>query len=73
MPPPSGPARDRPRTNNPSTLSPAAAALAWDEHAAGNEAEIAAHFPVPRAEVADRLLGLLLPCGLNQSKDESAA
>lgn len=38
-----------------------------------SEKEIAAHFPVPSAEVADRLVGLLLPRNLNQPKGESAA
>lgn len=32
------------------------------DFAAWNEKEIAAHFPVPSADVADRLLDLLLPC-----------
>jgi hypothetical protein len=46
---------------------------AWDDYAGGNEEEIAAHFPVPSAEVADRLVGLLLPRRLKQPKGESAA
>jgi hypothetical protein len=46
---------------------------AWDDYAAGDEAEIAAHFPVPSSDIADRLLGLLLPRDLNQLNGESAA
>ena len=46
---------------------------AWGDYATGNEEEIAAHFPVPSAEVADRLVDLLLPRNLTQHKRESAA
>lgn len=82
MPPPCRPARDRPRSNNPSTPSPAAVARTtqtavtsvWDDYAAaGDEEEIAAHFPAPNAEVADRLVGLLLPRNLTHPKGESVA
>lgn len=44
-----------------------------DYAAAGDVEEIAAHFPAPSAEVADRLVGLLLPRNLNRSKAESVA
>lgn len=46
---------------------------AWEDYAAGNEEEIAARFPVLSAEVADRLVDLLLPRNLAQPRGESAA
>jgi hypothetical protein len=46
---------------------------AWDDYAAGDEKEIAAHFPTPSAEVAERLVGLLLPRNLSHPNGESAA
>lgn len=66
-----------------STSSPTAAAVAFtatsamtsvgSDYAAGNEREIAAHFPVPSAEVADRLVDLLLPREGTQPKGQDAA
>ena len=53
--------------------APSARKSAWGDYAAGNEEEIAAHFPVPSAEVADRLVDLLLPRNLAQRKDDNAA
>ena len=45
----------------------------WSDYAAGNEEEIAAHFPGLSAEVANRLVDLLLPHRLTQPKGENAA
>jgi hypothetical protein len=81
MPSQARPSRDRPQANSRSTSTPATVAHntltttvpAWDDYAAGDEAEIAAHFPVPSSDIADRLLGLLLPRDLNQLNGESAA
>jgi hypothetical protein len=70
------------RANNPTTPSPAAvsrttqpaATSVWDDcAAAGDIEEVAAHFPAPSAEIADRLVGLLLPRRLNHPKGESVA
>lgn len=41
--------------------------------AAGTANEIAARFPVPRPEVADRLVDLLLPREPMQTKEEQVA
>lgn len=79
--PPRHPARHRPRANNSATRTaaaiapsaPSATKSAWGDYAAGNEEEIAAHFPVPSAEVAGRLVDLLLPRNLTQPKDDNAA
>ncbi len=43
------------------------------DYAARNEAEIAALFPVPSDDVADRLVDLLLPQERTQPKSEAAA
>ena len=43
------------------------------DYAAANEGEIAAHFPVPSDDVADRLVDLLLPRERTQPKGEQAA
>jgi len=45
----------------------------WSDYAAGTAEEIAAHFPGLSAEVADRLVDLLLPRNLIQPKGEDAA
>lgn len=79
MPPSRRPTRHRPRANNSSTptavaLSPPSALKSLrSDYAAGTEEEIAAHFPVPSAEVADRLVDLLIPRNLTQPKDDNAA
>jgi hypothetical protein len=43
------------------------------DYAARDPREIAAHFPIPSAEVADRLVDLLLPRHLVQPKGHEAA
>lgn len=81
MPPPRHPARHRPRVNNSATPTaaaiapsePSATKSAWGDYAAGNEEEIAAHFPIPSVEVADRLVDLLIRRHLTQPKDDNAA
>ncbi len=55
-----------------SSASPATQAAAPD-YAATNEEQIAAHFPVPNDDVADRLVDLLLPRGRIQPKGEQVA
>jgi len=45
----------------------------WSDYAAGTAEEIAAQFPGLSAEVADRLVDLLLPRNLIQPKGEDAA
>ena len=45
----------------------------WSGYAAGTAEEIAAHFPGLSAEVADRLMDLLLPRNLTQPMGEDAA
>ena len=81
MPLPRRPTGHVPRTDNTST--PAATAVAreapsvtssvWSDHAADNEQEIAAHFPELNAEVAERLVDLLLPRNHTLPKGENAA
>lgn len=81
MPLPRRPTRQTPRTNNVSTPTATAVALGapsvmnsvWNDYAADNEEEIAAHFPELSAEVAERLVDLLLPRNLTQPKGEDAA
>ena len=75
MPPPRRPTHHRPRANasTPTAAAfacsvPPATKSAWDDYAPGNEEAIAAHFPVPSAEIADRLVDLLLPRNLTQPK-----
>jgi hypothetical protein len=44
-----------------------------EDCAAGDPKEIAAHFPIPSAGLADRLVDLLLPRPLVQPKGHEAA
>lgn len=45
----------------------------WSDYASYSEEEIVAHFPGLSAEVAERLVDLLLPRILTQPKGEDAA
>lgn len=69
MPPPVHSALHRAREGYPSTLAPdtnsssapPAVESGAQDYAARDPNEVAAHFPVPSAEVAARLVDLLLP------------
>ncbi|HSK57195.1 MAG TPA: hypothetical protein VK908_18270 [Jiangellales bacterium] len=63
----------RSTTAVPATNAPSATDAASIDYSARREEEIAAHFPVPSGDVADRLVDLLLPRECPQPKGEEAA
>lgn len=81
MPPPVGPAAHGTRERGPrasivgANLSGAMSSLEpfGRDYAARDPSEVAAHFPVPNAEVAARLVDLLLPRRPGRPKDDAAA
>ena len=70
------PMEGRPRPRTPSSNANIALTTidsVGADYAARNPKEIAADFPIPSAEVADRLVDLLLPRHLVQPKGHEAA
>jgi len=70
------PEEGRPRPRTPASTANIALAnmdSVSEDCAAGDPKEIAAHFPIPSAGLADRLVDLLLPRPLVQPKGHEAA
>lgn len=81
MPLPVQPTRHRPSDYCPPSTTAAAKVISVPGamesggagYAAGDPKEVAKHFPGPTAEVADRLVNLLLPRGSAEPRRDDAA
>ncbi len=81
MPLPTQPTRHRPSDCCPPSTTAAAKVISVPramesvgaDYAAGDPREVAKHFPVPTAEVADRLVNLLLSRGSAEPRSDDAA